>query len=168
MIPVQAVLHYLMRKENSTEKAYKADFSRLTSILLFYYYRYNSGWFFSPEQWLGEKYHPDYTISRVCLLNGPYYGGAIPHIVYELKISCSGSGVNWVSILDQMWSKCNAVNDMPFKGGGKMWAIGQIGFEICFFKFYLLRFEDSIYTNFEPLNLNNWTRNVFNMMSIIV
>lgn len=146
---------------NANEVVYEADFSRLTSMLLPYYYRYSNGWYISPEQWLGENHHPDYTISRVSM-DVAYYGAAIPHIVYEVKRSASQNGASWLRIVDQMWDQCDAANNMPLKDEGTMWAIGQRGLEICFFRFDLLAFENSIYTNFEPLNLNNWTIGDFN------
>lgn len=65
-----------------------------------------------------------------------------------------------------MWDQCDTTNTQ-MNGNGRMWTIGQREFEICFFKFDLLKFQCSKrFTNFEPLNLNGWTIDTFDRFGI--
>lgn len=44
------------------------------------------------------------------------------------------------------------------KESGRLWCIGQMGVEICIFKFDFQKYNDQdpdCYTSFEPLNLSN-------------
>lgn len=185
---VLAVINYLKARHNDKIKQFEADYSRLSSMILPYYFEYHRGWYISPEQWWGENHHPDYSVSKVDLKDEIEQGRALPYLFWELKRSNEDDDFkgdpdpvkdgkftkkpvkvttkySWKQILNQMWNQCDAAN-METNGNGKMWAIGQRGFEICFFKFDLLEFEDSIYTNFEPLNLEGWPIYLFNVFEI--
>ena len=53
-----------------------------------------------------------------------------------------------------MWSQA----DISKNNEGRLWAIGQKGLDICFFRFDILNFQGQVprcYTNFEPLNLSH-------------
>lgn len=145
---------------------YEDEVSRLTNILLSYYFPYVNGWCIAPEQNAGSNYHPDYTVSRVDLTAGEKYGRAIPHIAVEVKRPVSDGGVSWKVLLNQVW---NAADASKHEITGRIWVIGQRGFEICFFIFDPLQYEDSRdYTNFIPLNLNQWSAEDFKHFNIKV
>ncbi len=130
-------------------------------MILPYYFPYPA-WYISPEQHWGKNHHPDYTMERV----NPD-GSSLPYAFLELKRAKMYEGVpNWEKMLDQMWSQCDGANS-EIDGNGRMWTIAQRGLVICFFKFYLLRFQDdTIYTNFEPLNISSHNIAWFNTHNI--
>jgi hypothetical protein len=137
-------------------------------MILPLYFNYNNGWYISPEQNAGSNFHPDYTVSRVDLTPGNFYGRAVPHLIVELKRPVEYGGVSWKALLDQAW---DAADGSKHDDRGKLWVIGQRGFEICFFKFDILEYDDSIspdYTNLIPLNLNDWTEEDFKEYEIQV
>lgn len=76
--------------------------------------------------------------------------------IYTLIEIKRWSGEFWNKLLEQIWKQADvAKNDR-----GRLWAIGQKAFEICFFRFDSLKYEGQVpdwYTNFDPLNLNNLT-----------
>lgn len=143
------IITHIKDRENSGEVLWECDYSFVTSALLPYYFRHtqNTTWVITPEYNHLEANHPDYTIFTIT--RNPFNKEIFA--VVELK---SKTGKSWNANLEQMWKQCDAVRNPQ----GKLWAIGQKGFEICFFRFDLLKFEDQIpdvYTNFDPLNLAN-------------
>jgi hypothetical protein len=96
-----------------------------------------------------ENNHPDYTIFK--FLNDPFTLQI--HAVIVIK---SKTGDSWFKLLEQMYAQA----DVAKKPTGKLWAIGQKGLEICFFRFDVSHYVDQkpdCFTNYEPLNLNNLT-----------
>lgn len=107
----------------------------------------NSIWVITPEYNHLEGNHADYTIFSI--ETNPF--SANIYAVVEVK---SKTGNSWYKLLEQMWNQA----DVAKQDDGKLWAIGQKGLEICFFRFDVDKYQNQIpdcYTNFEPLNLNN-------------
>lgn len=85
-----------------------------------------------------------------------------PYLVVEVKRAIGGD--SWKKMLkDQLLDQCDAVKDIS----GRTWAIGQKGLEIYMFRFDVLKFEDDEpYTNFDPINLNDWKKSDFYSLGI--
>lgn len=59
--------------------------------------------------------------------------------------------------------------DVAKKNSGRLWAIGQKGFEICIFRFDVLNYMDQdpdCYTKFNPLNLSNLTEPQLDLLNV--
>lgn len=158
-----AVVEYINRIPKN--KIYEDHVSRLTSIILPYYFNYDT-WFISPEQVWGQNWRPDYTIWKVNLTQGPYFGKSIAHVLVEIKRPVSSGGLSWHKLLEQGWDQADSAKNTD----GKLWFIGQRGFEFCVFRFDVFNYPSNIegYTNFMPLNLHNWTKQDFDHMNIDV
>lgn len=138
-------------EEKEKLKLYESDMTRLPSVLLPYYFSFQSDWVISPEQNHGEAHHPDYTVYTV-----GYYNETIPYLLIEVKRGTKYKGDSWHKMLkNQMWDPA----DKAKQENGRLWMIGQNGFEICFFKFDILKYlgGSGDYRNFQPLNLRNWS-----------
>lgn len=145
---------------------YEDEVSRLTCLILAYYFRYDNGWCVAPEQNSGSDYHPDFLVSKVDLTLGDKYGRAIPHLVIEVKRPVADVGISWKTLLEQAWDQADGSKD---EWTGRIWVIGQRGFEISFFKFDVLAYQDSAkFINFIPLNLNQWSADDFEYLGIKV
>lgn len=60
------------------------------------------------------------------------YGKPLPLVMYECK---NKNAISWQKLAeDQLWEQA----DFHKNGDGKLWVIGQIGFEICVYKFDVL------------------------------
>jgi hypothetical protein len=128
---VTNVINYLRNKQINIVILYEADYSRLTSMILPYYFIYPT-YYISPEQHIGQNYHPDYVVGRP----NPY-GFNIIKLMWELKRDpMDGSSVSWEALLDQLWSQCDA-NNSEINGNGRIWCVAQRGLIICFFKWDL-------------------------------
>lgn len=158
-----AVVEYIRRLPK--KKIYEDQVSRLTSIILPYYFPFDT-WFISPEQVWGQNWRPDYTIWKPNLTVGPNFGDSIPHVLVEIKRPVSSGGVSWHVLLNQGWDQADSAKNPD----GKLWFIGQRGFEFCVFRFDVLRYPSNIdgYRNFMALNLHNWTKQDFDQMDIKV
>jgi hypothetical protein len=138
----------------------ECDYSRVTSAILPFYFHVarHDVWIITPEFNYLEAYHPDYTVFFLENIGGLQIFS--PRIVVEIK---SKTGKSWGELLEQMWSQADAAKAT----NGRLWAIGQKGFEICFFTFDISKFNGQIppyCTNFEPLNLRNLTeQNLINL-----
>ena len=142
----------LKQRENNKENLYECDYSLITSVILPYYFHVgrNTTWVITPEYNYLEANHPDYTIFSVNRHNN--YTLDV-HVVVELK---SKTGDSWFKLLEQMYAQAEVAKN----SNGKLWAIGQKGFEICFFEFNVTKYVDQdpdCFTNFKPLNLNNFS-----------
>lgn len=144
---------------------YEDEISRLTSIILPYYFPFDT-WYISPEQVWGQNWKPDYTIWKPDFSPGPGYGRSLTHVLVEIKRPVSSGGVSWNKLLEQGWDQADSAK----KSNGRLWFIGQRGFEFCVFKFDVLNYpstpETDGYTNFMPLNLHHWTINDLQHMDI--
>jgi len=122
------------------------------SLALSQYFKYEHAWAIAPEFSLTDNYHPDYLVSRINLNLGINYGISTDWLSCELK---NRAAVSWWGLMkDQLWNQANAaVND-----NGRFWAVAQLGFEICFFRFDINRYPSSSgnNTNFSVLNMNNF------------
>ena len=84
------------------------------------------------------------------------------HTVVEIKRK---TGDSWFKLLEQMYAQAEVAKNSD----GRLWAIGQKGFEICFFEFNVLKYEDQdpdCFTNFKPLNLNNFSEPQLDRLNI--
>lgn len=139
----------MRERDPNVPNLWECDYSRITSAILPYYFHVThvNKWVITPEFNYLENNHPDYTIFKIN--NNPF--GLRIHVVVELK---SKNGDSWNKLLEQMWQQADvAKNDT-----GRLWAIGQKGLEICFFRFDVTKLQDQHpywFTNFEPLNLSN-------------
>lgn len=105
-----------------------------------------------------EGNHPYYTIFKV--IHHPFKLQI--HAIVELK---SKAGVSWNQLLEQMYSQADVAKNTE----GRLWAIGQKGFEICFFRFDVLKYNNKDpywYSNFEPLNLSNLSEAQLNNLNV--
>ncbi len=131
---------------------WECDYSCITSAILPYYFHvtHNNAWVITPEYNYLEANQPDYTIFKVNKVNNNTYKLQI-HAVVEIK---SKVGDSWNKLLEQLYNQA----DVAKNAEGRLWAIGQKGFEICIFKFDVLKYQGQNpdrYTNFEPLNLSH-------------
>ena len=153
---------------NNAPYVLEDEISRLTSLLIPYYFRFENGWYISPEQLWGQNWHPDFTVSGVDTSDGQYRGRALPHLIVEIKRPTKHGGVSWAKLLDQVWNPADSIGKQT---NGRLWVIGQRGLEICLFKFDILRYQTETspnYTNFIPLNLLNWSLVDFKALDIKV
>ena len=137
---------------------YESEMTKLPSVLLPYYFSFQSDWVISPEQNHGEAHHPDYTVYTVDDDTRSY-------LLLEVKRGTKYDGDSWHKVLkDQMWNQA----DMAKQENGRLWMVGQNGFEICFFKFDVERYNEGSpdYANFKPLNLRNWSIEDFKSLEI--
>lgn len=151
-INVINVIRYLKDNQINNVKQYEADYSRLTSMILPFYFAYPY-YYISPEQHLGENYHPDYVVG--C----PNHEGInIIKLILELKRDpMDGSTKSWEALLDQLWSQCDT-NNSEIDGNGRIWCVAQRGLFICLFRWDLLRYQyNTKYTNFIPLIPTGWS-----------
>ena len=151
----------LKRREDYNERLYECDYSLITSAILPYYFHVarNTAWVITPEFNFLEDNHPDYTIFFVNRDNN--YALDV-HIVVEVK---SKTGHSWFKLLEQMYPQAEVAKN----SNGKLWAIGQKGFEICIFEFNVRKFEGQdpdCFTNFKPLNLNNFSEPELDRLNI--
>ena len=137
----------------------ECDYKVITSAILAYYFHditnNNNLWVTVPEYQSpqGENVRPDYTLMLVHI--NPF--GLKIYAVIEVK---SKSGDSWDKLLKQLYEQAErAINVSEVIG--RVWVIGQKGFEICLFKFNSQKYKDQdpdLYTFFEPLNLNNFSQ----------
>ena len=144
---IRNMIEDLSRKDQ--KKLWECDYSCITSAILPYYFHvtHNNQWVITPKFNYLEGNHPDYTIFKV--INHPFKLQI--HAIVELK---SKAGDSWNKILEQMYSQADVAKNTK----GRLWAIGQKGFEICFFRFDVEKYNNQNpdwYSNFEPLNLSN-------------
>lgn len=152
------MINDVKNRENNGETLWECDYSRLMSAILPYYFHvtHNRAWVITPEFNTAENVKPDYTVYFV--MNNPFF--LYPYLVAEIK---SKTGDSWFKLLEQMWQQCDLVKNPS----GKIWAIGQKGLEICFFRFDILAYRNQMpdcFTNFEPLNLSNLNYQQLNNM----
>ena len=85
------------------------------------------------------------------------YGKFFATMMFEGK---NVSAISWhLFMKDQIWNQSDSFKNES----GRLWAVGLIGFEICFFKFDVLRYLNrGDYTNFTPLILDHFVRNNWN------
>lgn len=143
------IITNVRHRENSGEILWECDYSCITSAILPYYFPVttNNIWVITPEYNHLEGNHPDYTIFKVN--NYPFKLEI--YAVVEIK---SKTGKSWHFLLEQMCKQA----EVGKNDSGKLWAIGQKGVEICFFKFDLQKYlgqDPNCYTFFEPLNLSH-------------
>lgn len=142
---ISYMIEDLVRKERDPNypNLWECDYSRITSAILPYYFHVtaHNTWVITPEFNYMEDNHPDYTLFKVYI--NPYRIEI--HAVVEIK---SKTGPSWNKLLEQMWTQA----DVSKNNAGRLWAIGQKGLEIWFFRFHILKYQDQApnwYTNYE-------------------
>ena len=147
---IQSIINIIRNDENNG-KLLESDYTFLTSAILPFYFCHTQlrTWIVAPEFVLPNNYKPDYTI--FLWYNNTTVFNDMIHVVVEVK---SKTGDSWHILLEKMWNQADNAKDSE----GRLWAIGQKGFEICFFKFDVLKYQDEMpqcFTNYVPLNLSN-------------
>jgi len=140
---ISAMINNLKAKVRDKRPLLECDYSRITSVILPYFFPYSRNWCISPEWVATENHKPDYTVFTVNLQSGI----CSPYLIVEVK---NRVAISWWRLMrNQLWDQ--AVNLK--QGNGKLLVIGQIGFEICFFEFDLAKYPSSSgdYTNFTPI-----------------
>ncbi len=94
---------------NNAPNVIEEEISRLTSLLLPYYFRFDNRWYISPEQLWGQNWQPDYTVSRVDTSHGQYRGRSHLHLIVEIKRPTEYGGVSWAKLLDQVWNPADSI-----------------------------------------------------------
>ena len=81
--------------------------------------------------------------------------------MYECK---NKSAISWWKLADdQLWEQADSHKNKD----GKLWVIGQIGFEMCVFNFDVTNYHNrGEFEHFSPLNLNNWSLNDLDYLNI--
>lgn len=108
----------------------QCDYSKLLALTLAEYFYINRNWCIVPEFVLDDNLRPDYLLSIINVnRNSPFYGSSRNNIVVETKIA--GTSYVWKTLLDEQgYDQCqNAAIS------GKIYFIGLVGFEICYFYF---------------------------------
>lgn len=148
-------LSYLVGNNFSTKES---DFTSLMFSILSYYTD-PQYLILSPEAWNDNRFNRkgrcDGLVSAINLDPSaplPEYGSRIPRIMYEAK---KHAGTGWEKLMkEQAWEQADSVKNE----NGRIWVIIQRGFELCVFKFDILRFNGrGDFTNFKPLNLNGFS-----------
>jgi len=149
---VQALISNLKTRYNTGEKLFESDYSRIMAAILPNYFVYNQHFSIGPEIWSDDKRKSDFVVCSTFLnRNGRLpYGHNTPIVMVECKNRAAISW--WLLCKDQLWDQSDSLKN----NDGRLWVIGQIGFEVCFFRFDVLNFRGSEnYCNFSPLNLRN-------------
>jgi hypothetical protein len=139
----------------------ECDYSKIMSLALPQHFTLQRGWNIAPEFVLTGNFKPDYLISQIDTNPGLHYGGSTHHVVVETK---NHAEVSWgVLLKDQLWDQADAAQT-----NGTMWAIGLIGFHICFFHFDLNAYPSASgqFTNFNSLNLDHFTSEDLDLLEI--
>nr|YP_008965298.1 hypothetical protein [Rhynchosporium agropyri]AHC02327.1 hypothetical protein [Rhynchosporium agropyri] len=89
-INVVNVINRLKNNQINNVLQYEADYSRLTSMILPYYLLYPL-YYISPEQHLGDNYHPDYLVGRP----NPHGFNIIKLILEVKRDPMDGSSASW-------------------------------------------------------------------------
>lgn len=124
----------------------ESDYILITALLLYNYFPYSEDWCVAPEQVIDDNYKPDFIVSEIDTTQ-PEYGVSYPYLNVEVKRAAI---ISWKRLLDdQLHKQCdiNSANNAR-QTNGRLWAMGQKGFEICLFLF-------DIHSN---LSLNNYNQ----------
>ncbi len=124
----------------------EADYILITGLLLYHYFPYKDNWCVAPEQVIDDNYKPDFIVSEISTAPSDY-GQIYPYLNVEVK---KPAIISWKKLLDdQLHKQCdNNSNNNARQNNGRLWAMGQRGFEICLFLF-------DIHKN---VNLDNYTQ----------
>lgn len=175
---VIAIIDYLIFLERATNRTdplynpsyrlYESDYTRLMAAILPYYFHYGRGWNISPEVWgdtnWGRDSKSDLVISRrwISPSNNIYrYGQPLNWAMIEFK---KWGVISWHNLVEgQLWNQADSL-----ELNGKLWVIALRGLEMGVFRFNHVDFPDDTdtYTNFSPLNLNNFSDVDLNRLGI--
>lgn len=153
-ITIKALIEELKNRQNNHEHLFESDYSLILGAILPHYFKFNNNVVISPEMWSNDKRRSDYVASKINVNRNAIvpYGHATPLLMAECKKRWAISWANLVK--DQLWNQADSLKNAE----NKLWVIGLIGFEICVFKFDLLNYNwSNTFTNFSPVNLNNFS-----------
>ena len=129
----------------------EADYNRIMFALFPYYCNFRDSWIIAPESWSQDPFavnkRCDAAISKILAPDA----NLSTRIVYEGK---ARTAISWWRLLrEQVWDEADGLK----RQNGTVWVICNIGFEVCFFEFDILRWQDTgDYTNFSPLNIRGF------------
>jgi len=162
--PTLAYITWLKSHTVGGNPTRECDYSKILALALPEYFTLGNDWCVAPEWTLDENITPDYLVSRIeTNSNLPSYGGSYNHLVVEVKDHVA---VSWWKLLEtQAWSQCDLAKN---SASGRIYFVGQIGYEICFFFFDVRRFpsHSDNYTNFFPMNLRSFTTEDLDYLNI--
>ena len=159
---IKAYIEKVRTKQDNNEELTESDYNLITAAILPYYFPFNNGWIVGPEVWNIDATTKHCRADLVVLLindgtrnnDRRDYGDILPYVVYEGKKRLA---YTWQKLMrEQLFQECEGL----VINNNRIWAIGQIGLEICVFRFdtnnYQVPGGDLTFENFSPLNLNNW------------
>lgn len=162
-VVVTALIENLRVRQDAGENLFETDYSLILAAILPHYFKFENNNIITPEMWSNDKRRSDFVASRVNIFrNGTMpYGHATPLLMVECKKRWA---ISWQSLAkDQLWDQADSLKN----SNDKLWVIGQIGFDICFFKYDVSNYLGSDwFTNFSPLNLNNFTQEDLDILEI--
>ena len=163
---INALISHLSAKVGRGENPYESEYSRIMFAIMPYYFKYDDNYTFSPEIWNDNPANRAGRCDGMLSLtivdpNRRDYGSSLQYVMYECK---RRSTISWEKLAnDQLWEQADA-NKNP---AGRLWVIGQIGFDMCVFSFDILNYLNrNEFRNFSPLNLNNWSAEDFISLDI--
>lgn len=145
-----------LRRKQFDEGILESDYILITTLLLNHYFPYSENWCVAPEQVIDDNYKPDFIVSEIDTTE-PNYGVSYPYLNVEVK---RPRVMSWKKLLDDQLHKQCDINcgNNPRQTNGKLWAMGQKGFEICLFLFDIhINLNLDNYTQFKAINPSNLT-----------
>lgn len=165
---VNALIERLQHKVGNWQDIKESDFSQIMFSIIPYYYKYQNNYTFSPEMWdsnpFNRRNRSDGLVIQPVIRRDTRmpYGFSNVLVMYECK---SHTATTWNKLAkDQLWEQADSNKNID----GKLWVIGQIGFEVCVFRFDVLNYEDrEDFTHFCPLNLMNLSEDDLNYLDAL-
>ena len=156
---IKAYITNIRTRQDNHEDLTESDYNLIATAILPHYFPYNLGWIIGAEVWNIDPSvkagRADFVVLSIDdgTMRDP--GDTLPYVVYEGK---KHEAETWGKLLrKQLFNECEGL----IIRSNKIWAIGQIGLEICVFRFDLDNYKvpgrDFTYEHFSPLNLNNWS-----------
>lgn len=116
---IRTLIDDLHQKELRNTNLRECDYSRITSVILPYYFVYWTKWCIAPEFNYREAVHSDYTVFEI-ITDSSSTSIDIPYFLVEVK---SRVGVSWNKLLEQLWTQA----DIAKQDNGRLWVMGQKG-----------------------------------------
>ena len=159
---IKDLITNIRTKQDNNDDLTESDYNLIMTAILPHYFPYNIGWIIGAEIWnidpTVKHGRADHVVLWIEDGNSGFnrnIGDILPYVVYEGK---KHKAYTWENLLaDQLFAECEGL----IIDGKRIWAIGQIGLEMCVFRFdldnYKVPGKDFSYEHFSPLNINNWT-----------
>lgn len=155
---IRLIITNLKSKKNNGTLLRECDYKLMLSVLLPFYFKWEDNWCILPDFTGSGGNTPDYLVVKINTDNGE----GIAHLLVQLK---NEGDISWEEFIEnELWKKSNSFKNNK----SEQWVMALIGFEICIFKFDINAYFSSStkYTNFSPLNLNNFTKNELDNLGI--